>query len=343
MTNDGSRRVLVTRRGLLAGAGGLIMLPAAAFSATQPGKPLDKTGESARTGCVRDARFDLVVFDSKHPEQPRRVQAIHAALNANGLLPNLAMLEPIADVEPLLRLAHTERHIAGIRSTYDDDTNTVARAAVGSAVAAVAAVAARRVRNAFVPSRPPGHHASNTGKEEGFCFFNNIAIAARYAQRKLGYNRILIVDWDYHHGNGTESLFFDDHSVFYFSTFDPDAYPRAGDAARTRNEYAINVPLRCGATDDDVLAVYRNKLVPIAERFKPDFVLVSAGFDSRVDDSLGCFKFTDSGYIQMTRIVAGIAARYCGGRLVSLLEGGYNVPGLASAASAHVAALLRIV
>ena len=320
------------------GAAAALPLHAARAQAADPPR--------ARTGWVADPRFDLVAFGPRHPEQPQRVQAIQAALaRTPGLQPRLVNLEPRDDstVETAIARVHTREHVEGIRSRYDRDINTLARAAVGAALAAVEAVHAKRIVNAFVATRPPGHHATNTGREEGFCFFNTVAVAARHAQRQLGHARVLIIDWDYHHGNGTEALFYDDPSVFYFSTFDADAYPRTGAPERTGTGagtgFTSNHPLKCGATDDDVLAIYTTKLVAVADRFRPDFVLVSAGFDSRVDDLLGCFRFTDDGYRRMTGIVADIARRHCAGRLVSCLEGGYNVPGLASAAIAHTAAL----
>ncbi len=324
-----------------------------ALTGAWPGRSLaavpaaDRGPSGALTGWVADPRFDLPAFELQHPEQPRRVQAIQAALARNAAL--ASRLERLtlpgeAAIDEAIARVHTPAHVEGIRSRYSSDINTLARAACGGALAAVEAVHARRIVNAFVATRPPGHHAANTGREEGFCFFNTVAVAARHAQR-LGHARVLIVDWDYHHGDGTEGLFYEDPSVFYFSTFDPEAYPRTGSAARTGagagTGYTANHPLRCGATDDDVLVIYRDHLIPVADRFKPDLVLVSAGFDSRVDDLLGCFRFTDDGYRRMTAIVADIARRHCDGRLVSCLEGGYHIAGLASAAMAHTAALVE--
>jgi acetoin utilization deacetylase AcuC-like enzyme len=325
-----------------------------ALSAAMPGYALGASApaadgqQRALTGWVADPRFDLPAFGPRHPEQPRRVQAIQAALAREPVLASrverLAMPSDAAIEEAIARI-HTPAHVEGIRSRYDREINTLARAAVGGALASVEAVHARRIVNAFAAVRPPGHHAANTGREEGFGFFNTISVAARHVQRRLGYARVLIIDWDYHHGDGTEALFYDDPSVFYFSTFDPDAYPGTGSALRTGSGagtgFTANHPLRCGATDEDVLAIYRDHLIPVADRFRPEFVLVSAGFDSRVDDLLGCFRFTDDGYRRMTGVVCDIARRHCAGRLVSCLEGGYNVAGLASAAMAHTAALVQ--
>jgi acetoin utilization deacetylase AcuC-like enzyme len=329
--------------GHLAGLAALSALSSGVIGASAPPR-----SKHAVTGWVSDPRFDLVAFGPRHPEQPQRVQAIQSALAGTTTLKSrLAPLAPLDDaaIDAGIARVHTREHVEGIRSRYDRDIVTLARTAVGAALAAVDAVHARRIVNAFVATRPPGHHATNTGREEGFCFFNTVAIAARHVQRQLGHARVLIVDWDYHHGNGTEALFYSDPSVFYFSTFDASAYPRTGFAERTGTGagtgFTANHPLACGATDDDVLAIYRDTLVPVADRFKPHFVLISAGFDSRADDLLGCFGFTDDGYQRMTRIVADIARRHCGRRLVSCLEGGYNLTGLASAAIAHTQALVE--
>jgi acetoin utilization deacetylase AcuC-like enzyme len=309
----------------------------------------------ALTGFVDDdPRFGAHAHGPKHPEQPARFAAIQRALEvqrnaqpASDWVSRLLRLRPAstAIVDEALRRVHTSEHIASIDARYDTDTRSLARAAVGAALSAVDSVMQRRIVNAFVATRPPGHHARNTGREEGFCYFNNVAVAARHLQRAHGIERVLIVDWDYHHGDGTEHLFYEDPSVFYFSTFDPNAYPRTGDPARRGAGAGVgftsNHPLRCGASDAEMLAVYRDHLEPIADRFKPQFVLVSCGFDSRKEDLLGCFDISDEGYRRMTRVVAGIAARHAQGRLVSLLEGGYNLAGLASAAMTHTETLVE--
>lgn len=298
---------------------------------------------AAATGWVYDPLFLTPVFGPNHPEQPRRVQAILAAMQDSGLLARLKDIPPRADVDRALRLIHTDVHIAAIRAGYGEAIDALARKGVGGALAAVEAVAGGAVRNAFVCSRPPGHHARNTGREEGFCFFNNVAIAARHAQRELGLRRVLIVDWDYHHGDGTEGFFYEDPEVLYFSTHDWHAYPGTGDPARrgagAGAGYNINVPLPCGATDADIVTAFERQLLPAADAFRPDVVLVSAGFDSRADDLLGCLGVSDEGFVRLTRMVMAIADRHCDGRLVSVLEGGYNLRGLASAVVAHVRTL----
>lgn len=296
------------------------------------------------TGWVTDSRFEVDLHGPTHPERPQRLSAINAQLAASGLADTVLRVKPVEDVETALRRVHTDRHISAIARTYLPQVNATARLAAGAGVAAVDAVARGELANAFVAVRPPGHHAKNTGREEGFCFFNNVAVAARHAQQR-GFARVMIVDWDYHHGDGTELLFYEDPSVFYFSTCDPSAYPRTADPSRTgagagAGFNSIN-PLSCDAGDAQLVAIYRERLIPAADRFKPDFIFISAGFDSRVDDLLGCFAITDDGYREMTRIVSRLAARHCGGRLVSLLEGGYHLTGLASAVLAHLQELTR--
>jgi len=192
--------------------------------------------------------------------------------------------------------------------------------------------------------RPPGHHAADTG-EYGFCFFNNVAIAAKFAKEKYGFKRILIIDWDFHHGNGTEWAFYDDPSVLYFSTHKLEAFPFTGHPDRKgKGEgygFNINVPLPSGAGDSDIVRAFEERLLTEAEKYKPELVLLSAGFDCRKDDLLGDFKVTDSGISRLTGIVMGIASAYSGSKVVSLLEGGYNTSGLALAVEAHVSQLLK--
>ncbi len=174
----------------------------------------------------------------------------------------------------------------------------------------------------------------------GFCIFNVVAVAARYAQRTHGVERVLIADWDVHHGNGTQDIFYEDESVFYMSTHQSPFYPGTG----ARNETGagegvgttMNRPFRAGAGDREIVGAFRDDLLPAAREFRPDLVIVSAGFDSRVDDLLGGFQVTDQGFRELTRIMLEIAEIAGNGRLVSVLEGGYSLSGLASAAEAHV-------
>lgn len=251
-------------------------------------------------------------------------------------------MSPNIDVFPHLYMIHTKQHVESVKAHYKL-SHGVALQAVSAALTAVNGVCSGQLRNAFCVVRPPGHHALNTGREEGFCFYNSIAVAARYAQKVFGLEKILIVDWDYHHGNGTEAAFYADPSVLFFSTHDQYNYPGTGDPARIGTGqgegFNINVHLQCGATDTDIIDAFEQQLLPCVKQFKPDMILISAGFDGRIDDPLGCFDITDKGFSQLTRIVMTLADEYCAGRIVSLLEGGYNLDGLANAVHAHVSSL----
>jgi acetoin utilization deacetylase AcuC-like enzyme len=222
------------------------------------------------------------------------------------------------------------------------DSLAAARAAVGGVLNAVDSVMSGRSKNAFCAVRPPGHHATRN-RGMGFCIFNNVAIAARYLQKMHGIRRVLIVDFDYHHGNGTQDIFYEDDSVFYFSTHHYGAYPGTGSAAETGAGKGVgttlNVPLPPGAGDAQIVAAFEQKLVPAARRFKPDFILISAGFDGMRNDVLGRFDITPAGYAAITRIVVRLANELCEGRIVSVLEGGYRLDGLAESVAAHVKTL----
>ncbi|NQY27079.1 MAG: histone deacetylase [Piscirickettsiaceae bacterium] len=297
----------------------------------------------AKTGLVLDDMFLQHQISPAHPEKPARYQAIKQQLHKSQLINKTHSIKPIVDAEQWLTLVHSQQHIEKIKQ-QQPETHKNAVFATASVLAAVDAVCQGQVTNAFCASRPPGHHAMNTGQEEGFCYYNHIAIAARYAQQQYKCKKVLIIDWDYHHGNGTEWAFYSDPSVLYFSTHDMFAYPGTGLPARTGEGagkgFNINVHLDCGATDNDIITAFQNELLADAERFSPDLILISAGFDSRKDDLLGCHTISDQGFIQLTKMVKSIANKHCQGKIVSLLEGGYNIDGNASAVEAHVSALI---
>lgn len=304
-------------------------------------------GEPATgTGLVYDPRYLDHVLPLRrgetHPERPLRLIRMMDVFRERGLDQEVTNLSLASDPLPSIRRHHTPDHVESVRAI--EVSGRVAELAVAGALGAVDAVVEGRVKNAFCASRPPGHHANNTGAEEGFCFYSNAAIAARYAQRVHGLERVLIIDWDYHHGNATQNAFYDDPSVLFFSTHDWQAYPGTGDpslAGEGAGEgFNINVHLPCGARDRDILRAWDEQFLPAADAFQPDLVIVSAGFDSRRDDLLGCFELTDDAFRRMTRMAMELADVHGGGRLVSLLEGGYNVDGNALAAAAHVETLL---
>jgi len=314
---------------------------------------------SRQTGFLFDEVYrHHLVGDTGHPERPERLTAILGGLEKAGLLNRLTRIPARPATDDELALAHdrayidlVKRELANVQgvselSTGDTDVTreslAAARAAVGGVLNAADAVASGRMKNAFCAVRPPGHHATRN-RGMGFCIFNNVAIAARYLQKVHGIRRVLIVDFDYHHGNGTQDIFYDDDSVFYFSTHHYGAYPGTGSAAETGAGKAagtkLNVPLPPGASDAQILAAFEQQLVPAARRFKPDFILVSAGFDGMRNDVLGRFDITPAGYTAITRVIVRLADELCQGRIVSVLEGGYRLDGLAESVAAHVKVL----
>ncbi|MBI3854278.1 MAG: histone deacetylase [Planctomycetes bacterium] len=294
-------------------------------------------------------------------EHPDRLRVIMKRLRDTGLLDRLERLAPPpADLEWILQV-HTPQHIERVRQgcrwiknesqpvdTADAGVTgrsfDVAVCAVGGILGGVDAVMSGRVRNAFCAIRPPGHHASSN-QAMGLCLFNNVAIAARYLQRRHGLEKIMIIDWDCHHGNGTQEIFDEDPTVFYFSTHQSPFYPKTGFAEETGIGRAVgtkmNVLLKRGSTDADILKAYQERLRPAVLAFKPDFILISAGFDAARGDLLGGLELTPDAYTQMTRIVKELAETCCKGRLVSTLEGGYSLKQLPGCVEAHVRALME--
>lgn len=224
-----------------------------------------------------------------------------------------------------------------------EESYDVALEATGAVLEAVDAVMRGDVASAFCAVRPPGHHATAT-RGMGFCIFNHIAIAARHLRKVHGLNRVAIIDWDVHHGNGTEEIFIEDPSVLYISLHEKDIYPHTGPATeRGRGEgegTTLNLPLPCHSDGALALKVWDESITPAIDAFQPEFILVSAGFDARVDDPIGGLRWTDETFAAMTRRCVAHAEKWCAGRIVSMLEGGYNPSGLASAAVAHVKALV---
>ncbi len=309
------------------------------------------------SGLLLDSVYMEHETGAGHPESASRYTAVTNALTTSGLA---SKMRPIAAREALddeLALVHTrpylkmvEQDIAqGAHDLSTGDTalspksRDVALRAAGGVLSAVDGILGGGLGSAFCAVRPPGHHAT-PDRGMGFCIYNNVAVAARYAQRRHGLDRVLIVDWDVHHGNGTQDTFYNDGSVMFFSTHQHPWYPGTGmaqesGAGKGRN-LTINCPLAAGAGREEVLGAARSKLLPAASDFKPDLVIVSAGFDSREGDPLGGFRLTDPDFRELTLLIREIADRHAGGRVLSVLEGGYSLAGLAAGVTAHVEALI---
>lgn len=306
-----------------------------------------------KTGLVHDDVYKDHEPRPGHPECPARYDAAMAGVQARVAPEALQSIAPRpAPIETLV-LCHTPDYIETVRrdvaagvgclSTGDTDicprTFDVARQAVGGALAAVDAVVTGQVANAFGVLRPPGHHATGD-RGMGFCVFNNVAVAARYAQRQHGVGPVLIVDWDVHHGNGTQAIFYDDPSVFYFSTHQWPLYPgtgRADESGRGPGEgTTLNCPVASGSGRREIQGAVEQKLIPAMKTFQPELVLISAGFDARIGDPVGQCRLSDADYVALTECVMSMADEHAGGRLISLLEGGYQLSGLAAAVGAHV-------
>jgi acetoin utilization deacetylase AcuC-like enzyme len=316
--------------------------------------PPGRTGP--RTGLVCDAFYTLHE-PRGNPESPLRIGAIQGGLAEAGILEKLTTIRPRDAVESEVTLVHAPNYVqlvkrdvrfgAGELSTGDTELSEysleVALRATGGVLEAVDAVVKGAVRNAFCAVRPPGHHATPV-RGMGFCLFNHIAIAARYAQKKHGIGKVAIVDWDVHHGNGTQEAFYDDPAVLFFSAHQSPHYPFTGmrDETGTGRGLGLNVnaPLPAGSGYKEVLGEFENRLEPLLATFRPDLILLSAGFDSRIGDPLGDFTLEDEHFVRLTWRLKEWAHDYAEDRLVSILEGGYNLSTLGRAVAAHVGALL---
>ncbi len=296
------------------------------------------------TGIVRDPVYLLHEMGSYHPESPRRLEAIYSELDEIGPELNLkAISVRNASIEEISS-NHSPRYVEAIYSTrarghtyLDPDTSTCAHSwdaaskAVGGLLNLVDAVVAGEVRNGFALVRPPGHHAE-WDRAMGFCLFNNIALAARYAISRHGMERVAIVDWDLHHGNGTQRSFYEDARVLFMSTHQFPYYPGTGSLRDTGHGagvgYTVNIPFGPGAGDQEYVAAFQLVVMPLLEAFKPRLILVSAGFDAHHRDPLGGMSLTDQGYEYMMRILMDAAARNCSGKVILTLEGGYDLTAL---------------
>jgi len=287
-----------------------------------------------------------------HPESPDRLRSVLKALDQSALQGFVREEAPQATAEQIAR-AHPGdyveeilaamprqglRHLDGDTVVSPGSAEAMLRAA-GAAVRAVNAVAEGQVDNAFCAVRPPGHHAEST-KPMGFCLVNNAAVGALHARAAHGYRRVAVIDFDVHHGNGTQEMFWDDPEAFYASTHQYPFYPGTGSRReRGAHNNIVNVPLAAGDRGDVFRGGLRDEILPALTAFKPDFIIISAGFDAHKDDPLGQLGLSETDFAWATSAIMDVARDVCGGRVVSVLEGGYNLDALADCVTAHVETL----
>ncbi|WP_430440437.1 histone deacetylase family protein [Shinella sp.] len=288
-----------------------------------------------------------------HPERSDRIRAINLALEHERFSPLLREKAPQAN-EDFVLLAHPERHLTAVMSAMPEEdiaqveadtyaspaTLQAALTGIGGAIAAVDAVFTGKADNAFVAARPPGHHAERD-KAMGFCFFNNAAIAARHAQKAHGAERVAIVDWDVHHGNGTQDIFFNDPSVLFCSTHQMPLYPGSGAKDETGAGNIVNAPLSMNDGSDHFRDAFRSRVLPRVADFRPDVIIISAGFDAHHRDPLAQINLVADDFDWATAKLMELSEKSANNRVVSLLEGGYDLTGLAESAATHIYRLMR--
>ena len=310
------------------------------------------------TGLVTDPSYLLHRAENgQHPECPERLRSIVGRLIEKKLMEKLVPISARMAEDGFVLKCHTGLHLENIKTAgvnapcyLDADTFVnpasveAALMACGGVMAGVDAVAKAESDNVFCAVRPPGHHAES-GRAMGFCLLNNVAIGARYAQQVHGLKKILILDWDVHHGNGTQVIFYEDDSVFYFSIHQFPLYPGTGrreDTGKgTGKGFTCNIPLRAGSGDDEYKQVFNREFHHTVKTFQPDLIMISAGFDAHRDDPLAQMNVSTEGFAELTRTVKDAASRCCGGRLVSVLEGGYDLKALADSVCAHIQVLMH--
>lgn len=291
-----------------------------------------------------------------HPERADRLRSLAIALEHPNFEKLVRVEAPQANEDAVI-LAHPDSHLISVMREIPEEEDSIrqieadtyvsskslqaALTGIGGAMAAVDDVFLGRADNAFVASRPPGHHAEKT-KAMGFCMFNNVAIAARHAQKTYGVERVAIVDWDVHHGNGTQDIFWDDPSVLFCSTHQMPLYPWTGELSETgAHKNIVNAPLETNSAGEHFREAFSSRVLPALHEFRPDFILISAGFDAHHRDPLAQINLVGDDFDWATGRLMEIAGKYAGNRVVSLLEGGYDLEGLAESAGLHICRLMK--
>ena len=291
-----------------------------------------------------------------HPERPDRLRASLAALQESEVWGQLHTIKPAPASVAQICYAHNPAYPEHIRrhceqeiplaydTTVGHESYNIALLSTGGVLGVTNAVATGTVRNGFAMVRPPGHHAT-PGQSMGFCLFNNIAIAARYLQQEHGIGKVAIVDWDVHHGNGTQDIFYEDETVFFFSIHQSPLYPGTGSIRERGSGKALgttlNVPMLAGSGDDEYVAVFTDILIPALKDFAPEVILISAGFDAHYLDPLSGTDLTADGFSKLTDLMLEFAEETASGRVVSALEGGYSLEGVSESIVAHVERLVK--
>ncbi len=292
-----------------------------------------------------------------HPERPDRLRSGLAALKDSDVWDTLLQIEPTPASIDQIAYAHNQGYSdyikqyceAEIPLTYDTivvhESFDIALLSTGGVLSIAEAVVTNKAKNGFAMGRPPGHHAT-PGQSMGFCLFNNIAITARYLQREHGIGKVAIVDWDVHHGNGTQDIFYEDETVFFFSIHQSPLYPGTGSKSDKGGGKAygttLNVPVPPGSGDDDYITIFQDILIPTLRDYAPEIILISAGFDAHFLDPLGNINITAEGFATLTDMIMEIAEETASGRIVSALEGGYSLEGLSGSIVAHVERLSKV-
>ncbi|MCK4903505.1 MAG: histone deacetylase [Candidatus Marinimicrobia bacterium] len=308
------------------------------------------------TSLITSEKYKDHITGPGFPESPERLDAIIDHLESTGLIYELDVVEPNRKDKSFCKLVHEVEYITRVRQAcelgapiVDTGDNPISKnsydtalLAVGGITEAVDRVFTGKANNAMALLRPPGHHAEK-GMAMGFCLFNNVAIAARYTQQNYEVEKVAIIDFDVHHGNGTQHIFESDPTVMYISLHQYPFYPGSGSADEIGSGNAkgttINYPLNIGVGDDEFIDIFNNSLSDKVLKYNPDLIIVSAGFDAHINDPIGGLSVTTEGYQNISKTINQLAGEVCGGKIISSLEGGYNLKALAESVEAHLLAL----